>query len=381
MKGFVSLFLLLVVSQAVAQELVNQKAPDIHVDRWMNPEDRTPQTAEQWIVLDFWFTTCAPCVFTLPHLNDLAKTFKRQDVTFLAITFEQAKQVNKFLKARKMEAHIGLDTAYQTIKAFGVQGYPETFVIDPEGIVRWQGYPLDLNAPLLADLMGSTQLPENVGNLSSSSGLKKEVTDETIYPIEVSQNSYMGPVAKGYQQTKKEMTVTNYTLKEVMATLLDQGESRVLSSDTTRYDIRFMIPRKLKKKQIPAEIAKSLLHELDYTAKIKREIIDGFALSLENDSLLNANAVQSRLLVVGKGKAVRYGNWEGEGVEMKDLIVVLENEFDMIIRDATDYNPLMNLTFTLSDFEQAQEELKAKYGLVLIPQQFEVDLMKIEKQE
>jgi len=51
------------------------------------------------VVLNFWFTTCPPCIKELPDLNEIYNKYKnRRDVVFAAITFEPQEKVEKFLK-------------------------------------------------------------------------------------------------------------------------------------------------------------------------------------------------------------------------------------------------------------------------------------------
>ena len=82
------------------------------------------------MVINFWFSSCEPCIEELPVLNALAKEFKDQ-ISFLAITFESGPTVQKFLEKRKFQFRHLVD-AKQYIKEFGMFGYPKTLVIDSE---------------------------------------------------------------------------------------------------------------------------------------------------------------------------------------------------------------------------------------------------------
>jgi|SRR5690606_898861 len=82
------------------------------------------------MVVNFWFSSCEPCIEELPVLNALAKEFKDQ-ISFLAITFESGPTVQKFLEKRKFQFRHLVD-AKQYIKEFGMFGYPKTLVIDSE---------------------------------------------------------------------------------------------------------------------------------------------------------------------------------------------------------------------------------------------------------
>jgi cytochrome c biogenesis protein CcmG, thiol:disulfide interchange protein DsbE len=47
-------------------------------------------------LINFWFTTCAPCIEEMPVLNSIKNTFK-DSVNFIAVTYEQQKKVETFL--------------------------------------------------------------------------------------------------------------------------------------------------------------------------------------------------------------------------------------------------------------------------------------------
>jgi thiol-disulfide isomerase/thioredoxin len=64
------------------ENLVGKKAPRIDVNKWVYPKiqvadwQNKPVSKDlrgKVIVLDFWFTKCAPCVASIPELNHLAE--------------------------------------------------------------------------------------------------------------------------------------------------------------------------------------------------------------------------------------------------------------------------------------------------------------------
>ena len=50
------------------------------------------------VVLNFWFTTCPPCVSEIKDLNGLVQEYKGKDVIFIAPTFDSKELVTTFLK-------------------------------------------------------------------------------------------------------------------------------------------------------------------------------------------------------------------------------------------------------------------------------------------
>jgi len=85
-------------------------------------------------LLNFWFTTCQPCMDEMPALNKIKENLKGK-VNFIAITFESKKSVENFLKTHKFN-FIQIAGAKGFIKELGIEHYPKNIFIDKNGIVR-----------------------------------------------------------------------------------------------------------------------------------------------------------------------------------------------------------------------------------------------------
>ena len=57
----------------------------------------------------------------------------------------------------KMDYAVAIDTQARMKKAVGVTGIPHVLIIDPQGIVRWEGFPLldgfELTEQVVADIL------------------------------------------------------------------------------------------------------------------------------------------------------------------------------------------------------------------------------------
>jgi hypothetical protein len=57
----------------------------------------------------------------------------------------------------QIEYSIAIDTQAHTKKAVGVTGIPHVLIIDPQGIVRWEGFPFlqgyELNDKIVANIL------------------------------------------------------------------------------------------------------------------------------------------------------------------------------------------------------------------------------------
>jgi thiol-disulfide isomerase/thioredoxin len=85
------------------------------------------------VVLNFWFTSCPPCIEELPQINALYEKFKNnKDIVFAAVTFEQPDKIEKFLKRFELKYPIVASQGPIAQKYSG-GGYPTNVVLDREG--------------------------------------------------------------------------------------------------------------------------------------------------------------------------------------------------------------------------------------------------------
>ncbi|HEY0255749.1 MAG TPA: redoxin domain-containing protein [Kofleriaceae bacterium] len=105
-------------------------------------------------VLDFWATWCKPCLYTTPHLDDLATRYPQLQV--IGISDEEAADLHAHLAGHPVRFPQARDEDEAAHRAYLVQGLPTIIVIDRGGIVRWAtvGVPdLDALDALVARLM------------------------------------------------------------------------------------------------------------------------------------------------------------------------------------------------------------------------------------
>jgi len=84
-------------------------------------------------LINFWFTTCVPCLAEIPVLNNLEAGLKDK-VNFLAITFEQQQTVNSFLKHSTYKFQ-QITNAQQQLNELKVVAYPINFILNKDGII------------------------------------------------------------------------------------------------------------------------------------------------------------------------------------------------------------------------------------------------------
>lgn len=135
-----------------AKSFLNQKAPDLIVQKWLTPE---PDCRGKFVLIDFWATWCPACREAIPELNAYQNEF-RDKLVVIGISDETEEAVGRLVNP-KIEYSLAIDTQGRTKRAVGVTGIPHVLILDPKGIVRWEGFPFlegyELNEKVVADIL------------------------------------------------------------------------------------------------------------------------------------------------------------------------------------------------------------------------------------
>src|SRR5262245_53745975 len=116
--------------QLWAKSFLNQKAPELLVEKWLSKE---PDRKGKFILIDFWATWCGPCRKAIPELNAFHKKFSDKLVV-IGLSDETEKTVAS-LTNPKIEYFSAIDTKGRTKRAVEVEGIPHVILIDPNGFV------------------------------------------------------------------------------------------------------------------------------------------------------------------------------------------------------------------------------------------------------
>jgi peroxiredoxin len=107
------------------------------------------------VLVNFFATWCGPCVKEMPYLqSEVFETFRADDFFMIAIAREQqVKDVTEFknTKGKGLTFPMAVDTDSSIYNLFATQFIPRIFVIDKEGIVKWESG--GLSKPQFEDLV------------------------------------------------------------------------------------------------------------------------------------------------------------------------------------------------------------------------------------
>ena len=101
------------------------------------------------------------------HLNELHEKFEAEGLTVLAVTTEDRAKVDAFVESTGATHPIVIESS-DSGRAYGIGGYPASFLIDGTGSVVWSGHPAGVKDEQIQELL-ATLLPELPKSLSAIS--------------------------------------------------------------------------------------------------------------------------------------------------------------------------------------------------------------------
>jgi cytochrome c biogenesis protein CcmG, thiol:disulfide interchange protein DsbE len=141
-----------------AKTLLGQKAPALEVEKWLTNE---PDTRGKFVLINFWATWCPPCRGFISQLNDFHKKFG--DKLVVIGLSDESEATVQHQTSPGIEYYSAIDTQARMKNAVGVTGVPHVLIIDPQGIVRWEGYPFvsgyNLDENVLAGILTQYSSP------------------------------------------------------------------------------------------------------------------------------------------------------------------------------------------------------------------------------
>ncbi|MEO8854643.1 MAG: TlpA disulfide reductase family protein [Ginsengibacter sp.] len=114
--------------------LAGQQLPDFNLYDINGNKLSSDQLKGKPVVINFWFTECAPCIQEMPALNEIRQKFKDSDVVFLAITFDKKSTVQNFLKRYNFDFTAVPDAVAYCENMTGI--FPLTLFVDRSGIIK-----------------------------------------------------------------------------------------------------------------------------------------------------------------------------------------------------------------------------------------------------
>jgi peroxiredoxin len=116
---------------------VGAPAPDFTLRTTKGEEIQLSSLKGSPILINFWATWCGPCRIEMPAIQDRFEHYSEQNLTVLAVNFDEPlEDVRRFGEEFELTFDLLLDPGGEIQRLYLVRGYPTSFFVDREGIIR-----------------------------------------------------------------------------------------------------------------------------------------------------------------------------------------------------------------------------------------------------
>jgi len=127
--------------QRALTQVGNEAAPPFMLQPISHGPVPTRATPGKILVLDFFATWCSPCMAELPELERVRADLQvNHDIEFVLVGTNKGgdtpERVRAFVQHRHISLPVAFDPEQATMRAFGLNGFPNLVVIDRTGHVR-----------------------------------------------------------------------------------------------------------------------------------------------------------------------------------------------------------------------------------------------------
>jgi thiol-disulfide isomerase/thioredoxin len=130
------------------KSLLGKPGPSLEVDKWLGDK---PSLEGKFVLVNFWATWSAPCRQCVPELNALQKKYADKLVV-VGVSAEPENDVADMSEPR-IEYALAIDAKAKLTAAASVTSIPSILLLDPKGVVLFQGHPAALTEKKLQAIL------------------------------------------------------------------------------------------------------------------------------------------------------------------------------------------------------------------------------------
>lgn len=117
---------------------VGSLAPDFTLTTMKGKSVSLAQFRGKVVMLNFWASWCPPCRAEMPSIEKLYRRMKKKgNFVLLAVNVESdaRNSINEFTRQIPLSFPILLDQDHRVSRLYRVSGIPQTFLINPKGVI------------------------------------------------------------------------------------------------------------------------------------------------------------------------------------------------------------------------------------------------------
>jgi len=89
------------------------------------------------VFVNFWASWCPPCRYEMPEMEALHRSLADEEFQLVTILYnDDPETALRYVRENGFTFPVLLDPDGVAARAYGITGVPETYIVDPEGILR-----------------------------------------------------------------------------------------------------------------------------------------------------------------------------------------------------------------------------------------------------
>ena len=112
-------------------KLKNKELKEINFNAFKNSDSK-------YILVDFWFSYCGPCIAQFPKLKELQKKYSQNQLKIISISTDKTKNVDNWFKVVDREKITWLNLLDENgaeTSVLGINKFPTNYLLNKEGII------------------------------------------------------------------------------------------------------------------------------------------------------------------------------------------------------------------------------------------------------
>lgn len=359
-----------------AQLKAGDISPNLQITHWIQNIPANTSLDGKFLVIDFWATWCAPCLASMPHMNDLISENKNnKHLLFLALSDEESERILPMLKRVKISAVIVSDTTQKTQKQFKIQSLPYSVVIDDKKQIKWAGDPAELTNDVLQNILKRKNIPSENDEAS-----EKDMALQVYTPIT---KNYYNVYADnsideyfdlgGFSAKKYGSTMNANSLNSVAQINIGVNTQQALANLMGVSPVQIVLPANLENSYVSycyksktkiknTDILNAILNKADLKYETSNELQDVIILQVSDTTRLYHDIANESDRISRLSESEKYVYLKND--IFTKIIPVLENKFKcpVIIKGPEIYNKKINIMLEINSFKDLQASMDI-YGV------------------
>ena len=112
-------------------------APDFTLKDYAGREVKLSSLRGQVVLVNFWATWCGTCVVEMPSMERLVENMRGKPFRLLAVSVDDDWAAVRKYFAKGTPLEVLLDSARAVPKRWGTEKFPESFLVDKDGTIRY----------------------------------------------------------------------------------------------------------------------------------------------------------------------------------------------------------------------------------------------------